>query len=154
MHSLLQAYVRLAESLTGELPALALAGGVGWGTTSMGRLLLEAESRGAVRLGYAPDEHLPALYAGALAFVMPSTYEGFGLPVMEARACGAPTICTDTPELREAGGEGGWYVQPTSEGLLEALLEMCHGSKPQQAIGPLPSWEGAARVHAGAMALL
>jgi glycosyltransferase involved in cell wall biosynthesis len=55
-------------------------------------------------LGYFPDEHLPLLYQGAEAFVLPSLAEGFGLPVLEAMACGAPVVCSDNTALPEITG--------------------------------------------------
>ena len=54
---------------------------------------------------FVPDEDLPAIYSGALAFVFPSQYEGFGLPPLEAMACGAPVIISDHPALQEVAGD-------------------------------------------------
>lgn len=100
---------------------LVLAGGSGWkdaeiaaGISSAGECIKE--------LGYVPDQDLAALYSGADAFVFPSLYEGFGMPVLEARACGARVIASDLPELREAGGAEGVYVPPTYEGIREGIL--------------------------------
>lgn len=62
-------------------------------------------------LGYVPDEHLPALYSSAFALVYPSLYEGFGLPVLEAMACGVPVIASDIAPLRELVGQAGLLVK-------------------------------------------
>lgn len=64
------------------------------------------------RLGYVADEHLPLLYGGAETFVLPSLAEGFGLPVLEAMACGAPVICSDTTALPEIAGGAARLVPP------------------------------------------
>lgn len=72
--------------------------------------------------GYVPDRDLPALYSGALAFVMPSLYEGFGLPVLEAMACGAPVIAGQRAALPEVVGEAGWLVNPRDVEALSAAL--------------------------------
>ena len=72
-------------------------------------------------LGFVTDEQLAHLYAGCRAFVFPSRYEGFGIPLLEARACGAAIVTSDLPELREAGGEDAIYVPPTPEGLRDGL---------------------------------
>ncbi len=65
-------------------------------------------------LGMVPDDNLPALYAGATAFLFLSRYEGFGLPVLEAMACGTPVICARSASLPEVGGEAVLYVSPDS----------------------------------------
>ncbi len=62
--------------------------------------------------GYVPDEYLPALYSGAQAFVYPSLYEGFGLPPLEAMACGTPVIVSNTTSLPEVVGNAGILVDP------------------------------------------
>lgn len=62
--------------------------------------------------GYIPDEDLPALYSGAAAFVFPSLYEGFGLPILEAMACGTPVIASDIEAFREIYGDAAMLVNP------------------------------------------
>jgi glycosyltransferase involved in cell wall biosynthesis len=64
--------------------------------------------------GYVADEDLPALYSGALAFVFPSLYEGFGLPALEAMACGTPVITSNTTSLPEVTGDAALLVDPTN----------------------------------------
>jgi glycosyltransferase involved in cell wall biosynthesis len=77
------------------------------------------------RLGYFADEHLPLLYAGADAFVLPSLAEGFGLPVLEAMACGTPVICSDTTALPETSGGAARLVPPFEvEAWTEAIDEV------------------------------
>ncbi len=72
--------------------------------------------------GYVPDADLPALLSGALAFVYPSLHEGFGFPVLEAMACGAPVVCADTSSLPEVAGDAALRVDPLDvEALAEAL---------------------------------
>jgi glycosyltransferase involved in cell wall biosynthesis len=62
--------------------------------------------------GYVPDEDLPALYSAAEAFLYPSLYEGFGLPPLEAMACGTPTITSNTSSLPEVVGQAGLTHDP------------------------------------------
>ena len=64
--------------------------------------------------GFVADEDLPALYSGADFFAYPSLYEGFGLPIIEALACGTPVLTADNSCLPEAGGPGALYVQAES----------------------------------------
>ncbi len=78
--------------------------------------------------GYVADEHLPALYAGAVLFVCPSIYEGFGLTVLEAMACGTPVVCSQTTSLPEVAGDAAVLVDPLevdsiANGLERALTE-------------------------------
>jgi glycosyltransferase involved in cell wall biosynthesis len=99
--------------------------------------------------GYVPDEMMPILYAGADALVFPSLYEGFGMPVLEARACGARVVTTDLPELREAGDEYVIYVEPTLEGVKTGILQAIGSPKPPPAVGR--TWKEPARILARAL---
>ncbi len=73
-------------------------------------------------IGWVDDADKPALYSGATAFVFPSQYEGFGLPPLEAMACGTPVICSDAASLPEVVGEAGILVHPHDvAGLAEAI---------------------------------
>lgn len=74
-------------------------------------------------LGHVSDARLRSLYAGAAAFVFPSRYEGFGLPVLEAMACGAPVIASDAASIPEAGGEAALYFPVGDAPALAAAIE-------------------------------
>ena len=74
-------------------------------------------------LGYVDEEDLPGLYAGAAAFAMPSLYEGFGLPCLEAMACGTPVVAADRSSLPETCGDAALLVDPDdAEAFAQALL--------------------------------
>ncbi len=73
-------------------------------------------------LGYVPREHLPALYSGAAAFAYPSLLEGFGLPVIEAMACGTPVITSDNSALKEIAGDAAMLVDPLSVSSIRQAL--------------------------------
>ena len=98
---------------------LLLVGERGWKDSPI--IELVGSSEWIVSLGYVDDMSLSGLYNGASAFIYPSTYEGFGMPVLEARACGARVVTSDTPELREAGGENAIYVDPTETGVRSGI---------------------------------
>ena len=66
--------------------------------------------------GHFPEEWMPALYSGALAFAFPSLYEGFGLPPLEAMACGAPVLTSNLTSLPEVVGDAAWLVDPLDVG--------------------------------------
>jgi glycosyltransferase involved in cell wall biosynthesis len=75
-------------------------------------------------LGHVPDELLPGLYAGAEAFALPSLYEGFGLPVLEAMAAGTPVVAADTTALPDTCGDAARLVPPQAESFREALVAL------------------------------
>jgi glycosyltransferase involved in cell wall biosynthesis len=75
--------------------------------------------------GFVPDRDLPALLSGALAFVLPSLYEGFGLPVLEAMACDVPVICSKVSSLPEVAGNAALLIDPhDQESLSQAMARM------------------------------
>ena len=74
-------------------------------------------------LGYVADEDLPALYGGALCFAFPSLYEGFGLPILEAMACGVPVLTSNVTSLPEVAGDAALLVDPYCVESLAAGLE-------------------------------
>jgi glycosyltransferase involved in cell wall biosynthesis len=126
---------------------LVLVGGRGWKDEKLASLVKEAERDEVVALGYVPDCHMPALYSGAKVFVFPSIYEGFGIPVLEARACGVRVATTDIPELHEAGGDQCTYIPPTQEGIRTGILTAIESEVPDaQRTFVKPSWSDSARL--------
>ena len=101
---LLDAFARRHRS--GDLPhQLIVAGPYGWLCAHIERRIEQLGVKDAVRItGYVPFEDLPAIYSLAEMFVFPSVYEGFGLPVVEAMACGTPVVVADVAALAEVGG--------------------------------------------------
>jgi glycosyltransferase involved in cell wall biosynthesis len=110
----------------------------------------QAAEGGAVRLlGPVPEELLPALYAGAAAFVLPSLHEGFGLPVLEAMACGVPVVASDRGALPETCGGAALLVDPTDPEALTDAVEAAIGDEDLAAAGVARarafSWQATAR---------
>jgi glycosyltransferase involved in cell wall biosynthesis len=109
--TLLQAFARLPGAR--ERYRLVLAGGDGRASDEIGSLISRLDLRDAVaREGYLGVPEMRALYAAAALFVLPSLYEGFGLPILEAMACGTPVIAANTSSLPEVVGEAGLLVPP------------------------------------------
>ena len=107
-------------------PQLVLAGKKGWLYEEIFDLVRKLGLGDRVMFtGYVPDSDLPGLLSGALAFVFPSLYEGFGLPVLEAMACGTPVICSNVSSLPEVGGDAALLIDPLdTEALAEAMLQV------------------------------
>ncbi len=120
---LIQAY-ELAIERTGSEHLLAIAGVRGWKDEAVQRALHASPARDRIRLlGYVPDELLPAAYTGADAFVYPSLLEGFGLPPLEAMACGAAVLTSNTSSLPEVVGNAALTVDPLDVEEIAAALQ-------------------------------
>lgn len=108
---------------------LVLVGARGWKTSKLASIIHDAEKNNQVKaLGFVEDADLPALYTGSQAFLFPSIYEGFGMPVLEARECGANVFAYDLPEVSEAGGPHAHYI-PIGKSLVEAMHAEAHDKK-------------------------
>src|SRR6266851_7268324 len=126
---------------------LVLAGDRGWKDEAIRTAIAEAGD--SVRdVGYVAEDQLAALYTGADAFVFPSKYEGFGMTVLEALSCGARVVTTDSPELREAGGQNAVYISPTEEGLRRGILHALASPRPTLLTFGNHSWEQSASAMA------
>jgi len=118
---LLEAYA--ASSLNGHIP-LVLAGVPRWGSEPVLARAAEPDLAGSVRLlRYVDDRDLPHLYRRALLFVYVSLYEGFGLPVLEAMAAGAPVLTSSTSSLPEVAGDAALLVDPEDTSAIRSGLE-------------------------------
>jgi glycosyltransferase involved in cell wall biosynthesis len=125
---LIAAFERLAATRDIEDDVrLVIAGRPGWGASAVLAAIDESPVRKRIdRLGYVPATDVVALMSGAGAVAYVSLYEGFGLPVVEALACGAPTVTSNVSSMPEVAGDAGFLVDPFNEtdiarGLLEAL---------------------------------
>jgi glycosyltransferase involved in cell wall biosynthesis len=123
--TLLRAYDELLRT-TKHQPQLVLCGGRGWLCDEVFSLVDELKLQDQVRFtGYVDDADLPALYSAAQAFVYPSLYEGFGLPPLEAMACGAPVITSNVTSLPEVVGNAGLTHAPEdTRGLARAMARL------------------------------
>ena len=106
---------------------LVLVGATGWKYEKIFETIsnCDAVKERIIFTGRVADEDLAAVYSGALAFVYPSFYEGFGLPPLEAMQCGVPVITSNTSSLPEVVGDAGIMLDPTDvDGLCHSLLEI------------------------------
>lgn len=124
IEGLLAAYAQARRRSTAPLPKLVIAGGKGWYyETIFARVTDLALTDAVIFPGYVPTEALPWWYRAAEVFVYPSRFEGFGLPVLEAMACGTPVITSDASALPEVAGDAALLVPPDDvAGLADALL--------------------------------
>lgn len=118
---LLEAWRKLPAS---GRPRLVWIGNPGWRDA----LLRRAFGEDALWLQGVPGKDLPALYSGALAFCYPSLYEGFGLPILESMACGAPVLTSDRGAMKEVAGDAAILADPESVDSLHAGLQTLIGN--------------------------
>jgi glycosyltransferase involved in cell wall biosynthesis len=117
----LRAFARVASSLPEH--RFVIAGAPGWKYEDVLREAARPELAGRVELrGYVPEEELPRLYRDATAFVYPSLYEGFGMPVIEAMACGTPVLTSNVAALPELAQGAAVLVDPLDEEALAGAL--------------------------------
>ena len=128
--TLVRAFDRLAAAVPGL--TLVLAGGRGWGTRAVEAAVKTAIHGGRVRLaGYVSEEQKAALLRGAAAVAYPSLEEGFGLPALEALACGAPLVTTRGSAMEEVTGDAALLIPPGDAGALAEALEAAVSGGPE-----------------------
>ncbi|MHB1319038.1 MAG: glycosyltransferase family 4 protein [Anaerolineae bacterium] len=150
---LIQAFRQLREMR--RVPhRLVIGGGPGWLHEPIYETIASLGLQDAVSmLGYVIEQDLAALYTGADVFAFPSLYEGFGIPVLEAMACGTPVVAANTSSLPEAAGDAALLVSPTdTEALAEALVQALGDTELRERLSRLGyeqylrfSWEESAR---------
>ncbi|HEY3196769.1 MAG TPA: glycosyltransferase family 1 protein [Nitrospirales bacterium] len=151
--------VRVLEAF-GRVPGLrdgfhlVVVGGVDRGSGLLHKTVHQTKLQSAVLFpGHVPTEDLRALYSSCSAFVFPSLYEGFGMPVLEAMACGAPVICSNTSALPEVAGDAAILVDPTSvEAIANAIAKVLSSADVREELhrrGPIRAksfgWDRSAR---------
>jgi glycosyltransferase involved in cell wall biosynthesis len=115
---LLGAYLKLRVRRD-SIPAMVWAGLQRW---ESGELVERARAAGVILPGFVAQEDLPALYRQAVMLVYPSLYEGFGLPVLEAMACGTPVVASNRTSLLEVAGEAALMIDPTDIGEISKAM--------------------------------
>ncbi len=152
-------HLRLIRSFAQLLPhhpdlRLVLVGGKGWLYEDVQAEVARLKLQGRVVFpGFVADADLPALYSLASVFAYPSLYEGFGLPVLEAMACGTPVVCSNASSLPEVAGDAALLVDPTDVEALARALDQGLSDQPMrqamrtrgQAQAARFTWSAAAR---------
>ena len=131
LENLLRGYA-LLKATGRRLPPLLVGGHLGWGRSAFEKTLAQLGLEKVVRpLGFIPPAHLPALYASADLFLFPSLAEGFGLPPVEAMACGTPVLVSDHGALPEVTGGLGIEVDPLNpESISVGMLAFLEENQP------------------------
>lgn len=121
--------IRAWDTIAGEVPEdLVIAGRDGWKTATIHDAIASATHRYRIhRPGFVTEEDLPPLLSATRAFVWPSLYEGFGLPVLEAMACGAAVLTSNRSSLPEVAGEAALLVNPEDESSIAGGLKALSG---------------------------
>ena len=135
-------------------PALVLAGGTMWSEEVDAAIASVPARLRLVRPGYLRFRDLPGYLGGALVVAFPSRGEGFGLPVLEAMACGAPVLTTHRASLPEVGGDAVAYTEPDADSIKSALRALLDDPARREALGNLEqaraqefTWAASAEAH-------
>lgn len=138
-----------------EYPCLVLAGGKGWLNEELMKTIKDLDLKSDVKIvSYVPEEHICTLMSGALAFIFPSIYEGFGMPPLEAMACGVPVLTTHTASLPEVVGDSALICDPYNiEQICDCLEKLYRESNLRRDLSAAAlkrarmfSWENAAAI--------
>jgi glycosyltransferase involved in cell wall biosynthesis len=124
--ALVEAFATVAARLADRFPdlRLVLAGGKGWDDRLDAAIARSPVRDRIVRLGFVPNSALPGILGSSLAVAYPSLGEGFGLPVLEAMACGAPVVTTRLLALPEVGGDVAVYTEPDAASIAGTLVTL------------------------------
>jgi glycosyltransferase involved in cell wall biosynthesis len=146
-------FVSAIEPRKQPLDAIDAANAVGRklvvvGPTKDEELAAELRRRGADVRGYVPKHELVRLYQSAACLVFPSRYEGFGLPVVEAMACGTPVVAAPEPALQEVAGDAAVFADDLAEGVRRALADRERLSAAGLERAKAFSWRETARITA------
>lgn len=152
--ALLDGYRWIREQLGAAAPLLLISGSRGWDAEANAMLDSLPADSGVTELGYLPVDHLSALLGDSVAVLYPTLGEGFGLPVLEAMACGAPVLTTKRLAIPEVGGDAVLYVEPTAEAIGPAMLSLATDTALRTDLARRGlaraadfTWEATARAH-------
>lgn len=127
---LIRAYAQVKEK---DSHHLVLVGKKGWKYEDIFMTVKELGLQNMVHfLGYVPDEDLSSLYSSATCFVYPSFYEGFGIPVLEAMACGCPVITSNNSSMKEIAGNAAVLIDPENKEAIADAIELVISNKKEQ----------------------
>ena len=128
--ALIRGFAQVKDAIPHDL---VHAGGSGWLPDELDQAIAESNLGDRLRLvDFVPHEDLPLWYSAADCFVMPSLYEGFGLPLLEAMACGAPAIASNRSSLPEVGGEAVFLCEPDADAIGAALTTVLQNGELRQ----------------------
>jgi glycosyltransferase involved in cell wall biosynthesis len=151
--SLVSGWAAAVADMT-DPPALVLGGGGGWSPELDEAIFGVPPHLRLVRPGYLPFANLPGFLGGALVVAAPSRGEGFGLPVLEAMACGAPVLTTTRAALPEVGGDAVAYTEPDADSIAVALRALLDDPQRRSALAEAGyaraqdfTWEASAAAH-------